>query len=225
MRKVLILCTAGMVVSMGGCPLQPDGQNGKTARLRVIHASPDAPAVDVCANGQAAFEGAAFSGATAYATLDEGTYAIRVTAAGAGCDSAGVINASLPLSSGQDVSVVAVNRLSQIEPLVLIDNNASPAAGKAKVRFVHAGPDAPTVDITLTDGTTLFDNVSFKQSSGYLEVAAGSYDLQVRDETGAAVVLTLNDTALGAGNIYTVFAVGLLNGTPALNALVTLDNP
>lgn len=224
MRKVLILCTAGMVVSMGGCPLQTDGQNNKTARLRVIHASPDAPAVDVCANGQAAFQGAAFPGATSYATLDEGTYAVRVTASGAGCGGAGVINADLPISAGQDVSVVAVNRLAQIEPLVLVDNNAAPAAGKAKVRFVHASPDAPTVDITLTDGTTLFDNVSFKQSSGYLEVAAGSYDLQVRDETGTAVVLTLNGTALGAGNIYTVFAVGLFNGTPALNALVTLDN-
>lgn len=224
MRKVVIMCTAGLVVCMGGCPMQTDGQNSKTARLRVIHASPDAPAVDVCANGQSAFQGAAFPGATSYATLDEGTYAIRVTAAGAGCASAGVINAELPLSAGQDVSIVAVNRLSQIEPLVVIDNNAAPAAGKAKVRFVHASPNAPIVDITLADGTILFDNVSFKQSSGYLEVAAGTYDLQVRDETGAVVVLTLNGTALGAGNIYTVFAVGLLNGTPALNALVTQDN-
>jgi len=225
MRNMFVMGVAGMAVAMAGCGTMP-GKCGlaKMAKLRVVHASPDAPAVDVCADGQVAFQGASFPSATAYTSVPPATYAIRVTAAGAGCDSAGVINADLPLAAGQNVSVVAVNRLAQIEPLVLIDDNTAPAAGKARVRFVHAGPDAPTVDITLTDGTTLFDNVSFKQASAYLEVAAGSYDLQVRDETGTAVVLTLNGTALGAGNIYTVFAVGLLNGTPALNALITQDN-
>jgi hypothetical protein len=46
----------------------------------------------------------------------------------------------------------------------------------------------------------------------------------VRDETATVVVLALNDVQLAAGKIYTVFAVGLLNGNPALNALVTVDN-
>ncbi len=194
------------------------------ARLRVIHASPDAPAVDVCADGQVAFSQAPFPSATAYASLDAATYAIQVIAAGAGCDSDAVIAANLPLEEGQDVSVVAVNFLSDIEPLVLVDDNASPGSGNAKVRFVHAGPDAPTVDITLTDGTTLFDDISFKEASDYLQVAAGSYDLQVRDATGETVVLTLNGVELVAGKVYTVFAVGLLNGEPALDAFVSQDN-
>jgi len=111
-----------------------------------------------------------------------------------------------------------------IEPLVLVDDNTAPASGQARVRFVHAGPDAPTVDVTLTDGTTLFDDVSFKEASAYISVAAGTYDLQVRDESGAVVVLTLADVTLAAGRVYTVFAVGLLAGDPALTALLTLDN-
>jgi len=147
-----------------------------------------------------------------------------VTAAGAGCLGAGVIDANLPLSARQDVSVVAVNVLAQIEALPLIDDNSSPLAGRAKVRFVHVSPNAPAVDVTLPDGTTLFDNIAFKQASNYLEVQAGTYTLQVRDETGTVVVLTLNDVQLGAGKVYSVFAVGLLNGTPALNALIAVDN-
>jgi len=212
------------MLGIAGCPgMVPDG-NSDQARLRVIHASPDAPEVDVCANGQAAFTGAAFPSVTAYADLDPGVYAVRVTAAGAGCNSAGVIDANLTLSRGQEISVVAVDILDQIEPLVLIDDNTPPASGEAKVRFVHASPDAPTVDITLADGTTLFDNIAFKEASAYLEVAAGMYDLQVRDETGAVVVLELDDVELAAGKIYTVFAVGLLEGSPALDALVSVDN-
>ena len=56
-----------------------------SARVRVIHASPDAPAVDVCVDGAVAFAGAAFPGATDYAELAPGTYAVRVIPADAGC--------------------------------------------------------------------------------------------------------------------------------------------
>lgn len=222
MKRLIALSLLSPACMLTGCGPMTGGDD--TARLRVVHASPDAPAVDVCADGAVAFANAAFPAATDYAELPAGTYAVRVVAAGAGCNSSAVIAAPLPLSAGQDVSVVAVNTLDAIEPLVLVDDNTAPAAGQSRVRFVHAGPDAPTVDITLTDGTTLFNDVSFKEASAYLSVAAGKYDLQVRDETGAAVVLTLSDVTLAAGRVYTVFAVGLLAGDPALTALVTLDN-
>lgn len=219
----------GMVLLAGvcvaGCGLlfpMPTGTD--TARVRVVHASPDAPAVDVCVDGSVAFDNAAFPSATEYAALTPATYAVRVVPAGAGCGSAGVIDADLPLAANSDTTVVALDFLADIEPLVLTDDNSSPQAGNAKVRFVHASPDAPTVDITLTDATTLFNDVSFKENGGYIEVAAGSYDLQVRDETGATVVLTLNDPSVSAGGVYTIYAVGLLAGDPDLDVLITLDN-
>lgn len=89
---------------------------------------------------------------------------------------------------------------------------------------MHASPNAPTVDITLTDGTTLFDNIAFKEVGDYIEVPAGQVDVQVRDESGAVVVLTLEDLMLESETIYTVFATGLLAGDPPLGALITVDN-
>jgi hypothetical protein len=188
-----------------------------------VHASPNAPAVDVCVDGAPAFTNAAFPSATSYAELPAATYQVRVTAAGAGCDSAGVINAALPVAANTDTTVVAIGLLADIEPLVLADDNSPPDAGRAKVRFVHASPNAPAVRITLPDGTPLFTDVAFGESGGYIEVPAGTYTLQVRDATGATVVLTLNNVALSDGEIYTVYAVGLLGGTPALSAFTTID--
>ena len=196
----------------------------ETARIRVVHASPDAPDVDICANGTAAFTDVAFPSATQYATVEEGTYQIRVVSAGGGCEGGGVIDATLPLPADSETTVVAVNTLDSIEPMVLEDDNTAPAMGMAKVRFVHASPDAPTVDITLTDGTTLFDDVAFMELGDYIEAAAGTLDLEVRDETGTAVVLTLEGVTLEAGTVYTVYAIGLLTGEPALDALITVDN-
>lgn len=217
MKQGLILCgTLGLM--MAGCPRMDD-----SARIRVVHASPDAPAVDVCADGAALFANASFAQATSYAVVPAATYAVAVTVAGAGCNSAAVITADLPLAAGTSTTIVAVNRLSSIEPLVLADDNSRPARDQARVRFVHASPDAPTVDITLPDGTTLFDNVSFREDGGYIEVPAGSYNLEVRDETGQTTVLTVADVMLASRGVYTVFAIGLLNGQPGLSALIVQD--
>lgn len=223
MRIGFAFCTAIAVAPIIGC-FRMQEPAPETARVRVVHASPDAPAVDICANGTAAFTNVAFPGATDYATVEEGTYQIRVVPAGSGCAGGGVINAALPLPADTGTTVVAVNKLDSIEPLVLEDDNSTPPAGKSRVRFVHASPDAPTVDITLEDGTTLFDNVAFQEVGDYIEAPAGTIDLQVRDETGTAIVLTLEDVTLEAGSVYTVYAIGLLAGTPALDALITLDN-
>ena len=76
----------------------------------------------------------------------------------------------------------------------------------------------------LANAATLFDDVSFGETGGYIEVAAGSYDLQVRDETGATIVLALPTITLETGRIYAVFATGFLAGNPDLNVLITTDN-
>jgi hypothetical protein len=202
-----------------GCP-----RMASEADVRVVHASPDAPAVDVCADGSELFEGAEFPAATAYATVPAGSYDISVIPAGAGCDTAGVIEATLNFASGTDTTVVAINTLDEIEAIVLTDDNSAPDDGLARVRFVHASPDAPTVDITLADGTTLFDDVSFGENGGYIEVDAGTYDLEVRDETGTVTVLELPGVELEDGAVYTIFAIGFLAGDPDLDVLVTIDN-
>lgn len=191
------------------------------ARVRVVHASPDAPAVDVWVNGSVAFSNAPFKGITDYAGLDAGTYNVQVSPTGA--TEPIVIDADLNLAAGTDYTVVAVGQLANIEPLVLVDNNSAPAAGMAHVRFVHASPDAPAVDIAVTGGPVLFSNVAFKGVGDYLPVNAGTYDLEARVAGTETVALSVPGVALAEGGVYTIFAMGLLEGEPALTAVPSLD--
>ncbi len=190
-------------------------------RVRVIHASPDAPAVDVWVDGAKAFSDASFKAATTYAPLSAGDHKVQVVPAGQ--TEPAVIDATLTLAADKDYSVVAVGKLANIEPLVLEDNNAAPAAGKAHVRFVHASPDAPAVDIAVTGGPVLFSNVPFKGVGDYTPVDAGTYDLEVRVAGTDTVVLPLPGVKLDAGTVYTAWAMGLAAGEPALTAVLTTD--
>ncbi len=217
--KRLFVFSAVLVLSLAlaTSALAVDGK----ARVRVVHASPDAPAVDVWVNGAVAFANAPFTGITDYAELDPAAYNVQVSPAGA--TEPIVINADLELTADTDYTVVAVGQLENVEPLVLVDNNSAPAAGKAHVRFVHASPDAPAVDIAVTGGPVLFANIPFKGVGDYLPVDAGTYDLEARVAGTETVALSIPGVALEAGNVYTVFAMGLLEGDPALAAVPSID--
>jgi hypothetical protein len=191
-------------------------------RVRVVHASHDAPAVDVWADGAIAFSNAPFKGITPYAELAAGMHNFKVVPTGA--TEPVVIEADLDLQAGTDYTIVALNTLSAIEPLVLVDNNGLPAAGKAHVRFVHASPDAPAVDIRVAGGgPTLFSGVPFKGVGDYLPVDSGTYDLEVVVSGTETVALSVPGLMLKEGTVYTVFAMGLAGGEPALTAVPSAD--
>jgi len=218
MLSLLAVAAFGLMIA----PLDPVHAQSDDARVRVVHASPDAPSVDVLVDGSAAFSGAAFKGISDYAALAAGTYGVQVVPAGE--TEPVVIEADLALDGGTDYTVVAVGRLQDIEPLVLVDNNSAPAAGKAHVRFVHASPDAPAVDIAVADGgPVLFSDIAFKGVGEYLPVDAGTYDLDVRVAGTEDVALAVPGVKLDAGTVYTIFAVGLAGGEPALTALPSVD--
>jgi hypothetical protein len=194
------------------------------AQVRVVHASPDAPAVDVYVDGAKALSNVSFFTASDYLSLPAGEHRFQVTPAGAAADKA-VIDAKATLAAGQAYTVAAVGTLAAIKPAILQDNLAAPAAGKAHVRVVHAAPDAPAVDIKVKGGPTLISALAFPNASAYLPVDAGTYNLVVSPAGSEAVALDLGGVALEAGKIYDVFAVGLLNGTPKLSVQVTTPPP
>jgi hypothetical protein len=176
-----------------------------TAKVRVIHASPDAPAVDVYVNGNAALTNVPFFTASDYLDLPAGSYRIQVTPTGAPADQA-VIDATATVEAGMAYTIAATGPVASIAPTIIVDDLSAPAAGSVKVRVYHFSPDAPAVDVKLADGTTLISNLAFPDASDYLEVPAGTYDLQVTPAGGDAVVIDLPGTALPAGQIISVFA-------------------
>jgi len=128
----------------------------------------------------------------------------------AGATSPVVIEADLTLAGGTDYTVIATDFLNTITPIILTASGGGPTPGNAWVRFFHGSPDAPAVDIAVADGAVLFGNVAFQQFAEYLEVPAGTYDLEARVAGTSTVALPLPGVTLADGGVYTAYAVGLL---------------
>ena len=197
------------------------------AVVRVVHGSPDAPAVDVYVDGKKAITALAFGKASDYQPVTAGRHDFQVYATGADPTKDKPVIDGRGTSVGADarLSIIALDKLSNIKGLLADDRTATPATGKAKVKFIHAAPDAPSVDIAVKGGPVLFANTEFGKAYPYQELDAKTYDLEVRLAGKTDVVLSVPGVAFTAGTVYSIYAVGLVNGTPKLSAALFVDNP
>ena len=213
-----------------------DNDEGKTSvdleaevagksNLMVVHASPDAPSVDLYLDeNKVNGDPLEFPNNTGYLQIDAGARKVAVNPAGSNTS---VISDTLTFDPNKSYSLFAINVVASIEAIATEDDLTPPAAGKAHIRFLHLSPDAPAVDIAVKGGPTLFPNSKFKDVSDFLPVDAASYDIEVRVAGTNNVALELNGINLEAGKIYTVFAKGLLagQGNQALGAQIIVNNP
>jgi len=229
----LRLLTLGLAAAAfaAGCS-DDDSSTGPTptateAGVRVVHASPDAPSVDVLVDDAQVLSAVPYLGSSSYLEVPAGTRNVKVNAAGT---STTVIDADLPLAEGTDYTVIAGGLVSAIAPLVLEDDRSAPSSGNVKVRAVHGAPSAPAVDIYVTAPgadvqaeTPALTNVPFGVASDYLTVPAGDYQVRVTAAGSKTVVIDSGTLTLAAGQIRTAIAVDTPGGGAPFDLLLLPD--
>ncbi len=191
--------------------------------VRVLHASPDAPTVDIYANGNRIAQNLAYKDITDYLAVPAGNYQIEVFPAGQTTDPVIFTNLSIPV--GSVYTIAATGLLANLALYPIPEEYSPPTNGRnSYVRVVHLSPNAPPVDIVLPNGTKLFEDVEYEEFTGYIRVNPGEYTLQVKPTGMDQVVLTVPNVMLKPGEIYSVYAVGLVGEQPPLEALLFSDD-
>jgi hypothetical protein len=188
--------------------------------VRIGHCSPDAPAVDVHVDGTVVAENVGFETISDYLELEAGSHDIAVFPHGE--TETPVIHESVEVAEGKDFTVLAINEVANIEPLVLEDENVDISGDRGRLRIVHASADAPAVDIFI-DGARVFQNVEFGKASPYGSVDAGTYTIEVKPAGQDESVLTVPDVTIEKGMTYTAFATGMVSDD-SLNVVLTVDH-
>ncbi len=224
----LALAAAGAAVALAFTAFQSAAAQDE-GRVRIMHASPDTPAVDIFVDGEPAIEGLAFPDNTGYIGLPAGTYNVQVFPSPSDGTGDPALEADLEVAAGADYTVLATGLLDDgsLGLLPLEDDNTMPAEGDAHVRLIHASPDAPAVDVLVagTD-TEVFSGVAFNEAAGPNPVAAGTYDLDVQVSPDGPVALSLPGITLQDQTVYTAVAVGLVEDESlSVELLVDAEGP
>nr|WP_254714848.1 DUF4397 domain-containing protein [Natranaeroarchaeum aerophilus] len=195
--------------------------------LRVAHLSPDAPNVDVYVDDEPTLEDVPFRAVSDYLELEPDTYNIRITAAGD--EETEVFNEDVELPAGA-FTAAAIGELdeegTQEFAVETYEDDLEDPGEDARVRAVHASPDAPAVDIA-ANGDVLLEDVDFGEA-GAVEVPAGEYTLEIR-AAGEEEAVAEFPVETESGLVYSAFAVGYLEPEAApvdeeFDLLLTVDN-
>ncbi|WP_245602221.1 DUF4397 domain-containing protein [Peribacillus kribbensis] len=192
-------------------------QREQPARVRIIHASPDASAVDIYINGVRALRDVSYKQASSYLPLPEGRYQIDIYPAGTMVST--LISRKVTVEGGKFYTLAAIGPASHLRLMPILDNPFVPH-GETKIRFAHFSPDAPAVDIAVKNGEVIFPNVSFRRITDYIQLTPMTVDLEVRAAGTNTVVLSLPNVRLNPNTAYTAIAIGLAEGKPGLEAII-----
>ncbi len=209
---ITAMAIGGLVAGSVGC----GGGNSSEARVRVFHASPDAPAVDVLIDGGRVLENVPYTAASDFLPVEAKKSRVQVNVAGTDTTA---IDATLELADNTDYLIVAADKVANITPLVLTADRSHPEAGFAKVRVLHSAASAPSVDVYVTapgngisSAAPVLSNVPFKAISDYLTVPAGTYDVAVTVAGTKTVAIQAPGLTVVDGLVATVAALDAVGG-------------
>lgn len=188
--------------------------------VRVLHASPDAPMVDIYANDNLIIKRISYQQFTPYFQLPVGRYNIKIYPSGTKTNL--ILNAEVNIPANMIFTIAAIGKLPNIELYAVPDMTAINQT-KTLIKFVHLSPDAPNVDITLRNGTKIFENVGYKDATNYITVNPATYTIQARPTGDQNVILNVPNIRLRPNKAYTIYLVGFAEGTPSLQVLIPLD--
>ncbi len=225
----------------------PDGglelrDTNAPASLRVVHASPDAPAVDVVVNATLPplVEDLAFPTATPIVEVPPATYQTEVAAADAYPNAVVIPNDGstipLALAAGTTTNVLAIGNLADITAIVA-DGDPRSVGLYAKVRIIHASPTAADVDIYVaapgTDITTIAPTltaVPFGANTGFLALPAAettgtTYEVTVTPTGTTTAAIGPAPLPVVRGGVYTAIARDATGGGAPLGLILLDDTP
>jgi hypothetical protein len=176
--------------------------------LFALHSASNAPAVDIFAGDMPVVQDLSFGELSAPVQVPPGTYTLGVAPAGQGPDAILATIDTPELSAGQDVLAAAAGRVPDSFNVLFADEDFPLGEPEARVRFIHAIPDAPEVDLLLVEeggpeaAPILAENVALGEVTNGpgAQVPAGDDMFAIAPaETGSPVAAFDVPVAEGAG--------------------------
>ena len=190
------------------------------AQARFFHASPDAPPVDIYLNNKKVVSRLAFKNFSNYHKLKPGEYQLEIYPSSLPKLNP-VFRKRILLPPGSTYTVSIINRVNNLNILIINDPQKSPEENFNYLRAVHLSPNAPAVNIR-ANNFTIVRNLRYKDISNYARLNPKTYDLTILTTTGKEV-LKIPNQVLQSNFYQTLYIIGLIDGDNQLQTVITTD--
>ncbi len=193
-----------------------------TAYIRLFHAAPGAPEVDIYANGKQIAKRLVYGQFTDYLALPVGSYTFE--AFPVGLTDSPVLSVTIPIQNNV-YTLALIGLLPKIGILPIVDEFVSISPERANIRFANLSPNAPNLNLALRGGMNIFTDIGYTEVSGYTSIRPGLYNFVVTSVTSPATIIVdvPRVRILGRRNL-TFYVLGLYGQQPSsLEVYIPMD--
>ncbi|MCU1502288.1 MAG: hypothetical protein JWM12_1642 [Ilumatobacteraceae bacterium] len=188
--------------------------------VRFGHFAPAQAPVDLYVDGNEVATNVAFKTVSSYLNVPAGTHTFSVKPASQP-DAPDLLSVEAGVPADNAETIAAVTTRDGLAVQVYDDALASPPPGEALVRFIHSAPDVAAVDIAVTDGPVIAAAIPYPSATPYQAIAAGTYNVEVREAGTTNVVVKVAGWSIAAGVQSSIIIVKGLDGN--LDVVPVLD--
>ena len=189
--------------------------------VRIIHAVPNAPNVDVYVNGSLLTSNLAFGKISKYITLTSGEYEFQLFVTGT--YDKPLLSQTIPLIANANYTVSIVTLANNLFLFRLKYDNIPLNKSQAFLRFINLSSNAPLLSLSLPNGIVLFNGAEYLETTGYYQLSSGIYNFEVLLGSSEITTKYIKNITLDGGKLYTIYIIGLFNGKPPLGYLLVDD--
>ncbi len=201
------------------------------SNLRIVHASPDAPSLDVFFGTDLRLAGLSFREASNPIAVEPGNISLSFNSAGTNTT---LTQAVIQVGTTQSFTAALINFLNEIETVVIADDLIAPGENLIKFRLAHLSPSAPAFDVYINESGTesdldflrpVLENISFRSVSDFLQVERGEYRIRLTVAGTTVVAIDSDNLNLDGERIFTFLALESESGGEPFGLALIRDNP
>lgn len=173
-------------------------------RARFVHADTSGGQYEVHLNGQEVVDEFTYGDMSDWIDVDPGSVRLTLTLDRAGFNYA-AFDAYYPVAAGGSFNVIITDAFVIANAI----DTTELRRDMARVRIIHASADTPPVDVAVAGSdVVLARDLSFGRTSEFVEVEAGSYDIDLQVAESQEPVLSVPGVQFAAGLVYDLVAMG-----------------
>ena len=201
---LLLLTTVVGLSGLAAPQVAAQDQSSFDTRVRFLHADTDATKFEVALDGKTVLDNFEYGTLSDWIGLEAGSARLTITEDRAGVNYT-LFDAVYPVPAGNDYEVIITDALVLTS---VIDRTPIPDV-MARVQIIHAAVDLPTVNVAATGtGTAIAGRLAYGQTSEYVEVPQGSFDLTVRATQTGETAFTQSGVTVEANKVYSLVIMG-----------------
>ncbi len=177
---------------------------GNYSLVRVLHAAPDADAVDVYINDTLFFKELSFTQFSPYVYVPEGNYTMSIYTVDTTENP--ILSKAIEIGNDELLTIAIIGDNNNLDFLSIEEETEGTDSQNSKLRVVNLVPSSPRVNI-LEGENVLFPDIGYKDITEYKTVSPGTYTLNVELVENGQIVLQ-NQIAITADRVYTLYALG-----------------